>query len=123
MLAYAATRHDVSAVNRTAVLLAFVVLAAGPACGRPQRALMPESRALALADANDNRTSAGVLRRGVLRVNLDATWAGWRPDLDVDSAVSVQAFAERGKTPSIPGPLLRVPEGTEVRVSVRNLIA
>lgn len=59
----------------------------------------------------------------MLRVDLDATWAAWRPDLDVDSAVSVQAFAERGKSPSIPGPLLRVPEGTEVRVSLRNLIA
>ena len=64
-----------------------------------------------------------MLRGGVLRVDLDATWAGWRPDLDVDSAVSVQAFAERGKTPSIPGPLLRVPEGTEVRINLRNLLA
>lgn len=83
---------------------------------------MSAPRALALADANDNRAAAGVLRGGVLRVDLDATWAGWRPDADVDTAATVQAFGERGKQPSIPGPFLRVPAGTVVRAAVRNLI-
>lgn len=83
---------------------------------------MPAAVALPLADANENRASAGTLRDGVLRVDLEATWAGWRPDLDVDSAASVQAFAERGRNPSVPGPLLRVAAGTEVRISLRNAI-
>lgn len=110
-------------VKRIVVLLVgSLVLGVNPACGRLPRPLLSQPEALALADPNDNRAPAGVLRKGVLRVELDATWAGWRPDLDVDSAVTVQAFAERGKNPSIPGPLLRVPEGTEVRVSLRNLI-
>lgn len=109
-------------MKRTAVLLLTSLFLVLVACGRLPRTLAPDA-ALALAEANDNRIAGGVLRGGVLRVNLDATWAGWRPDLDVDSAVSVQAFAERGRNPSVPGPLLRVPEGTEVRVSLRNLIA
>jgi len=74
------------------------------------------------ATPNDNRVAAGSFRSGVLRVDLDAVWTSWRPDLDVDSSVTVQAFAERGQAPLIPGPLVRVPMGTEVRVTVRNLI-
>lgn len=77
---------------------------------------------LVLAEPNDNRMAAGRTHGGVLRLDLDAVWAGWRPDLGVDSAVTVQAFAERGRTPLIPGPLVRVPQGTEVRATVRNLI-
>ena len=75
-----------------------------------------------LAEPNDNRIAAGTLRRGVLRLDLDAVVTGWRPDRDVDSAVTVQAFAERGRGPTIPGPLLRVAQGTEVRATIRNLI-
>lgn len=73
--------------------------------------------------ANDNRVAAGTLRDGVLLLDLDAVLAGWRPDADVDTVATVQAFAERGKAPMIPGPLVRVPQGTEVRVSVRNLFS
>lgn len=75
---------------------------------------------IVLAQPNDNRTPAGRTRAGLTTLDLEAVWAGWRPDLDVDTAVTVQAFAERGKNPTIPGPLLRVPQGTTVRVSVRN---
>ncbi|MBA2670736.1 MAG: multicopper oxidase domain-containing protein, partial [Gemmatimonadetes bacterium] len=70
--------------------------------------------------ANDNRAPAGTLRRGILAVRLEARLAAWRPDLDVDSAVTVQAFAEEGGAPRIPGPLVRAREGTEVHVRLRN---
>ena len=82
----------------------------------------PLPRTPRLAEPNDNRTAAGVLRGGLLLVELDAIVTGWRPDLDVDTAATVQAFAERGKTATIPGPLLRVPQGTHVRATIRNLI-
>lgn len=104
------------------LLLGPAIFAFASGCSQTPRSALLESRTLPLADANDNRNPAGTLRGGVLRVNLDATWAGWRPDLDVDTAVSVQAFAERGMNPSVPGPLLRAPEGTEVRLTLRNLI-
>ena len=79
--------------------------------------------ALDAVQPNDNRTPAGVLAGGVLTLAMDARMAAWKPDLRVDSAASVQVFAERGKTPTIPGPLIRVPLGTEIRVSLRNLIS
>jgi FtsP/CotA-like multicopper oxidase with cupredoxin domain len=69
---------------------------------------------------NDNRLAGGTIRGGVLHLRLDARLAAWRPDPAVDSAVTVQAFAEEGGAPRIPGPLLRAAQGTEVRASVRN---
>lgn len=71
---------------------------------------------------NDNRVPGGLVREGVLRLRLEARLATWRPDSAVDSTTTVMAFAEEGGAPRIPGPLMRVEEGTEVRVSVRNSI-
>ncbi len=75
-----------------------------------------------LAVPNDNRSPAGTLRGEVLEVHLEIRWARWRPDPDVDSSVTVLAFAEEGGPATIPGPLLRVPEGTEVHVTIRSKI-
>lgn len=80
------------------------------------------SRTPSVAAPNDNRVAAGIIRDGVLHLELDAVVTGWRPDRDVDSAVTVQAFAERGKGPTVPGPLVRVPQGMEVRVAITNHI-
>lgn len=75
------------------------------------------------ATPNDNREAAGTLRGGVRTVQLEARLALWQPDADVDSAVTVQAFAEPRRAPSIPGPLLRAEQGRELRVTLRNLLA
>ena len=72
------------------------------------------------AAPNDNRRAAGRMTGDTLVLHLDARVATWRPDLDVDSLVHVMAFAEEGAKPTIPGPLVRVPQGTHVRVSLRN---
>ena len=69
---------------------------------------------------NDNRVAAGAHAAGVLSVALEAELAAWRPDLDVDSSVTVQAFSEAGGSPRIPAPLVRASSGTEVRITVRN---
>jgi FtsP/CotA-like multicopper oxidase with cupredoxin domain len=69
---------------------------------------------------NDNRVAGGALRGNVLTLRLEARYAGWRPDLRVDSLVTVAAFAEAGGAPRIPGPLIRATSGTEVVASVRN---
>jgi FtsP/CotA-like multicopper oxidase with cupredoxin domain len=69
---------------------------------------------------NDHRTAAGTLREGVLTLRLDAVTAVWRPEQGGGPLRTVHAFAEEGRAPSIPGPLLRVREGTDVRVTVRN---
>ncbi|MFL5579890.1 MAG: multicopper oxidase domain-containing protein [Gemmatimonadaceae bacterium] len=72
------------------------------------------------ATANDNRTSAGVRRGDTLFLSLVAAPSAWYPEAETGCALPVLAFAEAGKQPSIPGPLVRVRAGTVLRVSVRN---
>ena len=71
---------------------------------------------------NENRSPAGVLRAGVLTVDLEAREGEWHPDADSAAGIRVRAFAERGTRASVPGPLLRVPEGTEIRARVTNAL-
>lgn len=69
---------------------------------------------------NDNRHAAGLLRHGVLTVHLDARMGDWRPDAEAGLAFRVAAFAADGGPLQTPGPLLRVPAGTEIRVTLTN---
>jgi FtsP/CotA-like multicopper oxidase with cupredoxin domain len=48
--------------------------------------------------------------------------ATWHPDGDSLPGIDVEAFAEPGREPTIPGPLLRVPAGTEIRATIRNTL-
>lgn len=72
--------------------------------------------------ANDNRIAAGTMTGKQLHVSLDARYAIWHPDGDDAAGVPIQAFAETGKAPQIPGPLIRVALGTEIVASVHNSI-
>ena len=72
---------------------------------------------------NDNRRAAGAMSDGVLTVHLDARVGRWHPDRDSDPGVLVNAFAVDGGALQIPGPLIRVREGTEIRVRVRNSLS
>lgn len=72
--------------------------------------------------ANDNRTPAGTLRNGVLTIALEVREGDWHPDRDADPGLVLRAFAETGKPPAIPGPLIRVPEGTEIHATLRNAL-
>ena len=69
---------------------------------------------------NDNRAGAGTLRDGVLTIRLEARLGDWHPDGEADPGITVAAFAEDGKPPQIPAPLIRVPKGTTVHAFVRN---
>jgi FtsP/CotA-like multicopper oxidase with cupredoxin domain len=69
---------------------------------------------------NDNRKAAGTLHDNVLTVRLEARVGQWHPDKDSDPGIMVKAFAVEGGPLEIPGPMIRVPEGTEVRAIVRN---
>ena len=72
---------------------------------------------------NENRLSAGRLVNGVLTLSLEARAVDWFPEDTGGPAVPVYAFAEVGQSATVPGPMIRVPVGTEVRVSVRNTLA
>ncbi len=69
---------------------------------------------------NDNRTPAGTLDGMTLTVRLETREGEWHPDRDQDPGVAVRAFALEGGPLQIPGPLIRVTEGTEIRAFVRN---
>lgn len=85
------------------------------------RAPLPRPVANApIARVNDNRHPAGSLSSATLTLSLDIVEAGYQPEGEHDPVVRVLAFAEPGKAPQVPGPLLRAPVGTMVRLTLRN---
>ena len=82
----------------------------------------PATPAAERVAVNDNQSAAGVLRDGVLTIRLEAREGEWRPDRESDPGLVVRAFAEKGKGLLVPGPLVRVPEGTEIHAFVANTL-
>ncbi|MBZ5719583.1 MAG: multicopper oxidase domain-containing protein [Acidobacteriia bacterium] len=70
--------------------------------------------------ANQNRTPAGMLQGGVLNLQLEIRSGAWHPEAEDGPQLFVQAFGEPGHPAQIPGPMLRVPQGTMVHVTVTN---
>ncbi len=109
---------------RWALPLALCVLVSlSPICSVASEQELPK------VSANDNRTPAGHLDAGVLTLHLELRAGKWHPGDDQDEqshaeipgAVEVYSFAEEGHAPEMPGPLVRVPQGTKLHVSVHNL--
>jgi FtsP/CotA-like multicopper oxidase with cupredoxin domain len=71
---------------------------------------------------HDNTEAAGKLENGLLTLRLEIREGEWYPDAEGGPGMPVLAFAEEGKSPSIPGPMIRVPQGTRIKVSVKNTI-
>jgi len=94
----------------------------------PGRAQLTASAAVAEAVAtppariapNDNRRPAGRFYKGVLTLHLEVREGLLFPEEQGGPSVPALAFAEIGRAPEVPGPLVRVRQGTEIRVSVRN---
>jgi FtsP/CotA-like multicopper oxidase with cupredoxin domain len=93
----------------TVSLVSLALISARPVTARVERAV-----------ANDNRTPAGTMAGDTLAVRLTVTPVAWYILGDSEPAFTLLAFAEEGKAPTIPGPLIRVRVGTPVRVTVRN---
>ena len=108
-----------------AIATAVAVLLVSFGCVRAQETARSQaSRAtLPRIEANRNLSPAGALGAGVLTVRLEIREGEWYPEAETGPAVVVEAFAEEGRALQIPGPLIRVPEGTEVRATVRNVLA
>jgi FtsP/CotA-like multicopper oxidase with cupredoxin domain len=73
-----------------------------------------------IVKANDNRSPAGILKKDTLRIHLVVRMARWYPEAASGPYVDVPVFAEKARTPSIPGPLIRVHEGTTIIATVAN---
>ncbi len=69
---------------------------------------------------NDNKQSAGGLQNGILTINLEARKGIWFPETHEGEGIKVYAFAEKGKALQLPGPQIRVPEGTIVKATIQN---
>ena len=108
-------------MTRAMIGVACVALLSG---GGPNR--VPSSRGvsdLPLVLANDNRAPAGRLSHDTLELRLVVSMATWRPQADSGPSIEVAAFGEEGKSPQIPGPLIRVPLGTVISATIRNQLA
>jgi FtsP/CotA-like multicopper oxidase with cupredoxin domain len=71
---------------------------------------------------HDNETPAGTLRNGRLELKLYAGSGTWYPENSTGAGEVVQAFGIEGQGLAVPGPLLRVPRGTEIDVAIRNTL-
>jgi FtsP/CotA-like multicopper oxidase with cupredoxin domain len=83
------------------------------------RVLMAESGDQRVV-ANSNQAPAGRLHNGQLTIRLEAAMGEWSPEENDGPALSVAAFREEGGRLSTPGPMLRVPEGTEIDATISN---
>jgi FtsP/CotA-like multicopper oxidase with cupredoxin domain len=81
------------------------------------------AQAVEEADANDNRRSAGRMVGHSLRLDLEAREGLWYPETKDGPGFAVQAFAERGKKLLVPGPQIRVAEGTRIQATIHNTLA
>lgn len=100
---------------RFAALLSVTTLALGAPA-------IPADPGLPRVVPNDNRIPAGRMAGDTLELDLEVRMAVWYPEADSGPGVEVAAFAEAGKPPTIPAPLIRVREGTTIRLRVRNLL-
>ncbi len=96
---------------RASYLLGFLVVASSFLCAtdRPHAII-----------ANDNRSPAGELRDGVLNLSLELGEGQWHPEDEDGRVLAVYALGETGRTLQNPGPLIRVPQGTEIHVHLHN---
>ncbi len=105
-----------------AALALFALLPCVPA-GRVHTPGTPGTPTSPAVVPNDNLHPAGMRRGDTVTVRLSLGRAEWAPDGAAAQHVVVEAFAEDGKAPSIPAPLLRVRTGTVLAVSVRNALS
>ena len=106
-----------SVCRRRASLAVWGLMAMGGAACRTSAGSVEE------VAPNDNRVPGGTLSGGVLTLRLEAKPARWSPDKDTGPSLILPMFAEVGGRPQNPGPLIRVPAGTRIRVSVRNALS
>lgn len=100
---------------------ALALIVQGQAQSPKPRLPLPRPPVGAVRVANHGNTSAAGRSVGnSLTLSLDVVTAAWRPEGDTDPEVPILAFAESGKVPTNPGPLIRVRQGTEVQLTLRN---
>ena len=114
------TRAHRSPVRAAALALLLLGAAAPAIPGPPARATVaPPPDAV----PNDHRTIAGTRRGREYALALELRRATWHPNAPTTLAVDVPLFAEEGRPASVPGPLIRVPVGTHLHITLRSTLA
>ncbi len=108
-----------SSMHTQTVRTSLVALAGGLCFGLAAAAVPAHRAAPPVVHPNPNTASAGTLHRGVLTLALEAKASLWRFS-DTRPPMTVAAFSEAGKAPLMPGPLVRVPVGTQLRLTIHN---
>ena len=93
------------------------------AASRPNIAAASPDGRLPRVEPNDNRHAAGALDQRTLTVALRATVGHWQPEGPAGPALEIEALGEIGKALTVPAPLIRVAEGTQIVASIRNDLA
>lgn len=101
------TKHGVRQRRRALILAVPAVTAV---LGAPAPRSVRDS-----ATTNDHREIAGVLRDGEYTLALELRRTTWRPNAPSELDVEVFAFAEAGRSASVPGPLIRVSQRSDHR--------
>lgn len=96
--------------------LHFLLVFASSTSAAAQASVAPPPTAV----ANDNRSPAGTLTAGVLRIHLVLRRAVWYPEQEGGPAKIIAAVGEAGHAPRVPAPLLRVPLGTSIHATITN---
>ena len=73
-------------------------------------------------EANDNRHAAGTRHGDTLFLDLDVRMARWCPEAAGGESVDVPVIGEVGRAPQVPGPLIRMVEGTVVVARISNAL-
>lgn len=98
----------------------FLVVLLSPFTGAAPDSAVSERPTLPAISVHTNRIPAGRLVDGTLTLDLTLGRGLWYPEADDGPHLEVLALAETGRPLSIPGPLLRVPSGTKMRVTLFN---
>ena len=102
------------------LLLGGLILSISGAGSHPIAPTAARNSAAPRISANDNTRPAGSIRGGRLELRLEIMNAQWFPEAEDGPSVVMEAFAEAGRAPQIPGPLIRVPEGTAIHITIHN---
>jgi len=104
----------------SAAALLGIIVNAQLVAAMPRIPLPTPAPGVARAAVHQNLMPAGRITGGTLRLELDIVESAWKAEGPDDPEVPILAFAERGKAPLVPGPLVRVPQGTSMLVLLRN---
>ena len=77
---------------------------------------------LPIAQLEDFRRPAGTRVADTLTASLSIREVRWRPEGPAGADLGAFAFMEDGKPAKVPGPLLRAPAGTTMRVTLHNTL-